>query len=94
MKNDEHFIHNEYGYCYYTTSDKPLIYNLFVQPECRRMGHARHLVSMAIEEIKNKCGNTRIQIEAVPKGNSISKKELMDFYKELGLEIINESVDE
>ena len=90
---NEDFIHNRYGYCFYTLNDtettEPFIYNLFVHEEYRRMGHGKKLLKHIINEIRCTGYEGNIKIEAIPRDNSISLDKLIDLYESLGLEVIN-----
>lgn len=94
MKENENFIHNKYGYCYYEIKQNnvALIYNLYVEQYCRRKGHAKHLIQLVINEINNIIGcNKEIQVKAEPQENSISIEKLIYFYEEMGLKVIREN---
>lgn len=85
---DEDFIQNRFGYCFYEIKeDSALIYNLYVNPEYRLKGKARHLVSICINEIRQfgYCGE--IFIQAIPKEKDIDKERLKSFYVKMGLKI-------
>jgi ribosomal protein S18 acetylase RimI-like enzyme len=87
MGENENFIHNKYGYCYYqiNSDNTALIYNLYVEKCHRKNGHAKHLIQL----VKNEIGDNReTQIEADPQENSISKDDLISFYRKMGLKII------
>ncbi|TCX51946.1 MULTISPECIES: GNAT family N-acetyltransferase [unclassified Dehalobacter] len=90
MEENENFIHNKYGYCFYSieANDTALIYNLYVEPEYRQKGHAKNLIRLAIREIRATGYNIEIQIEARPREDSISIENLVAFYKKLGLKIL------
>ena len=90
MKENENFIHNKYGYCYYSieSNNTAIIFNLYVEPGYRQKGHAKNLIHLVIGEIR-KIGYTKeILIEAQPREDSISTKNLIAFYKEMGLKIL------
>lgn len=90
MEENENFIHNKYGYCFYSieVNDTAVIYNLYVEPEYRQKGHAKNLIQLVIREIRATGYNKEIQIEARPREDSISMENLVAFYKRLGLKII------
>lgn len=90
MEENENFIHNKYGYCFYSieANDTAMIYNLHVEPEYRRKGHAKNLIRLVIEEIRKVGYNKEIQIEARPREDSINVENLIAFYKRLGLKIL------
>lgn len=53
MEENENFIHNKYGYCYYfIESNNAIIFNLYVEPTYRKRGHAKHLIQLVIREIR------------------------------------------
>lgn len=90
MEGNENFIHNEYGYCYYCVcSNCAMIYNLYVEPEFRKKGHATHLIKLTIEEIKKTGYSQEIGVEVEPRENSISVENLSTFYKKMGLTILS-----
>lgn len=82
--DNESFVQNEFGYCFYTFDNFPLIYGLYVYPEYRRQGKAKQLLQEVID-IMNEVGYDEIYIEAKPKDNSIGLTELVDFYEKMGL---------
>ena len=90
MEDNENFIHNKYGYCYYQIckTDGAIVYNLYVEPEYRRKGHAKHLIQLAINEIRETGYGKEIFIQAQPRENSINIGNLVAFYKRMGLTII------
>jgi GNAT superfamily N-acetyltransferase len=88
-----HFIHTNYGYCYYEL-DKPvseggtyLIYSLYVHREHRRKGYARRMLQYLIDEIRGTGYNGEIFICAEPEENSISVANLIRFYENMGLTV-------
>jgi GNAT superfamily N-acetyltransferase len=85
----ENFIHNKYGYCYYSLKENEpaIIFNLYVEPEYRRQGHARKLINYVIKEIMKTGYKNDILIKAEPRENSISVEDLIVFYEEMGLKI-------
>ena len=94
LQNDENFIHNKFGYCYYSLEPSPIIYNLYVHPEYRRRGHSKTLLQYVINEIR--CSGCpgwidEIGIEAKPQENSIPFEKLIKYYENIGLKIIKES---
>lgn len=85
------FVHTQHGYCCYmvNSSSEAWLYNLFVEPQYRRCGHARNLLNMAIAEIRRSAvGGTNftgtIFIEATPTSD-IPPMKLIAFYKSLNL---------
>lgn len=87
---EENFIHNKYGYCFYSveTNDTAVIYNLYVEPEYRQKGHAKNLLQLVIGEIRRTGHRDEIQIEARPREDSIDVGNLSAFYSRLGLKVI------
>lgn len=89
MEENENFIHNKYGYCYYSIdNDIAMIYNLYVEPEFRQKGHAKKLIQMVIREIRETGYDKEIQVEARPRENSIDIEVLTSFYKSMGLKML------
>ena len=90
MEENENFIHNKYGYCYYSinSNDTAIIFNLYVEPEYRQKGHAKKLIRLVIREIRETGYNKEIQVEACPREDSISTESLIAFYKSFGLKIL------
>ena len=88
---NDNFIHNKYGYCYYEIEPgkNPIIYNLYVYPEYRRMGWAKWLLQYVINEIRQYGYGGEINIEALPKERDIDKERLKIFYVSMGLTILN-----
>lgn len=88
LEEHENFIHNKYGYCYYALpeNESPIIFNLYVEPEYRRQGHARKLLHYVINEIRN-THLCKIETEVQPRENSINSEALISFYKSMGLRI-------
>ncbi|MBE3143212.1 MAG: hypothetical protein IMZ61_04710 [Planctomycetes bacterium] len=84
----EHFFHTEYGYCYYTLDEHPIIYGLFVEPEDRRVGHGKWLIEEAIKAIRLTGYAGPIGVEAIPEGESIGRESLVSFYEKQGLTIM------
>lgn len=89
MKECENFYHDKYGYCYYAipSDECPMVYNLYVEPEYRRRGHARRILQFVISEIRKNGYEGVIKIEVKPHEISIDLKKLTSFYKSMGLEI-------
>jgi len=89
MGENENFIQNKYGYCFYCVepNEIAIIYNLYIEPKYRRKGHAKHLLQLIIEEIRKSGHNKAIQIEALPRENSIDVKSLVSFYEKTGLKV-------
>lgn len=69
----ENFIHIKQGYCYYSLA-----------PE----GYAKKLLNDVINIIKTFKPESPIDIKAVPKENSISEQRLIQFYTDLGLNVL------
>ena len=93
LDEDEQFIQTESGYCYYDiTGEKPVIYNLFVEPDSRGKGKARKLLELVIRIIRDTGYTGDILIEAKPKSRRIDVQRLKQFYESLGLEVIEEGL--
>jgi len=88
LKENENFIQNKFGYCFYSLSEH-LIYNLYVHPQYRQQGHSKILLQYAINEIRRNGYTGEIFIEATPRENSISLDQLTTYYKKMGLTLIN-----
>ena len=89
---NENYISTKYGYCYYLINldNTVLLHTLYVEPQCRQKGYAKHLIKLILNEIKEiENFHGEVQIKAEPQENSISKKELISFYKKMGLKVIN-----
>jgi ribosomal protein S18 acetylase RimI-like enzyme len=90
-KTDEDFIQNRFGYCFYEIdNDSCILYNLYVKPEYRRKGHAKKLVKLVIDEIRERGYKGDIETVVSPKEKSISIKNLTSFYIKMGIKILNE----
>lgn len=93
MELGEHdnFIHDKFGYCYYSIEPetKPVIYNLYVEPEYRQQGHARRLLLFVLGEIHKSGYFGPVEIEADPREGSIQRDRLVAFYKSLGLDCLS-----
>jgi GNAT superfamily N-acetyltransferase len=91
MEANENFFHDKHGYCYYSIEPdkKPIIFNLYIEPEYRRKGYARKHLQFVINEIRKTGYEGPIEIEAAPRENSIETERLVSFYKSVGLEIVN-----
>lgn len=84
-------ISNKYGYCNYCLCNNcAKIHGLYVYEEHRRKGHAKELLQQAINEIRNEDYVGKIKIVAIPEEDSITPSNLIKFYKNMGLIIINE----
>ncbi len=83
----EHFIHTEYGWCYWTLSPTPFIYNLYIDKRFRRQGFGRHILRLVIAEIRLSGNEGNITIESKPSENSIDSDSLIRFYESEGLHI-------
>lgn len=91
MKENENYISTKYGYCYYLINldNTVLLHSLYVEPQHRRKGYAKHLIKLVLKEIEEiEEYHGEIQIKAEPQENSISKEDLIYFYKRMGLKII------
>lgn len=91
MEENENFIQNKYGYCFYFIEPNnvtAMIYNLYIDPTYRQEGHAKHLIQLVIREIRETGYNKEIQIEAHPREDSIDVKNLVAFYERMGLKVL------
>ena len=87
----ERFIQTESGYCYYDiTGEKPVIYNLFVEPDSRGKGKARKLLELVIRIIRDTDYTGDILIEAKPMEKETDKQHLRRFYESMGLVVMEE----
>jgi len=86
-REDENFVQMKFGYCFYTLSPCPFLYNLYVYPEYRRQGHSRELLKMAIFLIRENGYAGDIKIEVRPREGSIEDEILQRYYESLGLVI-------
>jgi len=84
---NENFVQNKFGYCFYSLGPCPLIYNLYVHPQYRRCGSSKRLLELAIGEIRESGYNGEIYVQVKPKENSISLNGLTEYYKRMGLTI-------
>ena len=84
-------INNQYGHCYYCVCDNKcsMIYNLYVEKEYRRQGHAKELLKQAINKIRELGYIKEIKIVAEPEENSIDQESLIKLYKSIGLKVID-----
>lgn len=82
-------IRTEYGYCNYCICDNcSMLYNLYVEPEHRRKGNAKHLIQTAIDAIRATGYVKDINVEAKPQEGSIGTEKLIEFYIKMGLKVI------
>lgn len=78
----------EYGRCEYgITDDYVHVFNLWIYPQYRGMGHARNLIKMAILLIRLDGHRGEIQIVADPGESSIDLDRLSRFYTNSGLAV-------
>lgn len=89
LQDDENFIHNKFGYCYYSLEPTPIIYNLYVEPEYRKQGHSKKLLQYVIDAIRETGWSGEITIEAKPQEESICLEKLIKYYESIGLKVIN-----
>ena len=73
---DEHFVQDKFGYCFFTLDSHPLIYNLYIHPQYRRQGHSHEILRCAINIIRESGYKGKICIQAKPKEGSIGLKDL------------------
>ena len=88
MKN---IISNEYGHCHYCVCKEEncaMIYNLYIEKEHRRKGKAKEFIEKAINKIRATGYKGDIKIAAEPEDDSISKDDLIIFYKKMGLKVV------
>ena len=84
-------LENIYGHCDYCIcfdEDCSMIYNLYIEKDFRRKGHAKEFINEAIEDIRNLGYKGYIKVVAEPEEKSISKENLIKFYEEMGLKVI------
>jgi ribosomal protein S18 acetylase RimI-like enzyme len=86
-EENENFVQNKFGYCFYTLGAHPLIYNLYVHPQYRRHGHSCKLLQLVKGEIWNSGYEGEIRIQAEPQENSIKLTDLVEYYKSMGLTV-------
>lgn len=86
-EENENFIQNKFGYCFYSLGYYPLIYNLYVHPQYRNCGNSKALLELVIREIRKSGYEGEIRIQAKPRENSIGMADLTKYYKGLGLAI-------
>lgn len=88
------FILNKYGYCCYCIKSdcEALIFNLYVHKEFRRLGHAKEIIQLCIAAIRKNGYEKEIKIEVEPMENSISAEDLANFYKKMGLVILQTNI--
>ncbi|MGD9697526.1 GNAT family N-acetyltransferase [Acinetobacter sp.] len=86
----EDFIHDRYGWCYFVIEpdNNPLIFNLYVDPQHRRKGHARRYLNYVINRIREYGYTGEIEIQAKPKEMSIDRNKLVSFYEKMALKVI------
>jgi len=89
-EENENFIQNKFGYCFYTLDSSPLIYNLYVHPQYRHHGHSRTLLQLAIGEIWKSGYEGEIHMQAKPREDSIGLVDLIKYYKSMGLVIYDD----
>ena len=92
VKSMKDIISNEYGHCHYCVchfDDCAMIYNLHIEKEYRRKGHATDFIQRAINKIRATGYVGDIKIVAEPEDNSISKETLVKFYEKMGLKIVD-----
>lgn len=81
----EDFVQNRFGYCFYEVQESTaLIYNLYVHPEYRLQGRAKVLLNHVINEIREAGYMKEIEIEVIPREDSINTEKLCSFYESLG----------
>lgn len=90
MEKYSGIVTTAYGYCQYICEDDdpPAIYNLYVWKNFRGKHHARELLQLAIDHIRNFDKDSEIVIEAIPTENSIDVEILKKFYTSMGLRVL------
>ena len=88
MENCDDFIHTRNGWCYWTTNSHPMVYGLYVEPDCRQKGHATAILHIVINEIRRAGHDGEITIEAFPQEREIDRCTLVAFYQRLGLSVV------
>ena len=84
-KREEH-VKTQFGACDWSfEKDYVHVYNLFVHRRYRRKGHAKHILKLAIDRIREAGHFGDICIVADPKDESVDRAELAAFYKAMGL---------
>jgi len=86
-EENENFIQNKFGYCFYSLDSCPFIYNLYVHPQYRRCGNSRVLLKLVINEIRKSKYEGEIRIQAKPREDSIGQVDLIKYYQSMGLAI-------
>ena len=91
-QNHKKVLQDKYGHCCYCCCkerDCACIYNLYVNKEYRKQGHSKRFLKEAIKSIRETGFKKAIQIRPTPEENSISKKDLAEYYKRMGLKVID-----
>ena len=91
MEIIEDFIQTRCGYCFYEVEPgkNPIIFNLYVHLQFRRQGHAKELLDYVMGKIRQTGWSGDIDIEVAPREESISAENLEQFYRKMGLNLIN-----
>lgn len=86
---EEDFVHDNCGYCYFSIkpTEGAWVYNLYVEPERRRQGHARRLLNEVICRIRFAGYTGKIRVHADPREGSICRDKLEALYRSVGLEV-------
>ena len=89
---EEDFVHDKCGYCYFSIrrTDGAWVYNLYVEPEHRRQGHARRLLIEVICRIRSSGYMGKIRIRVEPREGSIASEKLEALYRSVGLEVASD----
>jgi len=88
MKNDEYFVQNTFGYCYYGLIPTPIVYNLYIHPQYRGMGYSKFLLYHVINEIRHFKPVGQINVEVEPREDCMSPDDLAKYYGEMGLTVV------
>jgi len=66
---------------------------VYVYPEYRRQGHARELINKTLKDIENKYPKLPIYMVAEPKEDNIDMGNLVEFYEDMGFEVVSAEGD-
>lgn len=91
----DNFIHDRYGWCYYSLEPgrNPIVYNLYTEQKYRRQGYGRKHLQLVIDLIRRTGYTGAIDVEVQPCEASISCADLQTFYRSLDLHIINKTTN-
>lgn len=80
-------IFHDVNYIDFTTY--ALLFNLYVYSEHRRKGRARGILECMVKTIRDTGYEGEIIIEAMPDEDSISRDDLISFYRRMGLTVLS-----